>query len=288
MTPFDVLNTIRQAGGRVIVLDGDLLVEAPPGTLTQEAAVVLREHKAALVPILPDAEREAIQWVEGLPSAAAEIVVETARREWEEVVGTVEEPVVVRVEQIGDELVLTAPTQAIADKIEEGRQRIEQVLAEIKPPDTDHDLNAWAAAQLGQVSCSAPTLPEQQAEEVADPPTPCQQCGSLELWQDCGGRWRCTVCEAAGLQRSQRLVEQAARLRAGRRLKFKVGGKAAPTPVPWPPAHLQLPSTVEAIEQGRPAPARQQNLLDDRHKQIERLTPDQTTRSRSFVPAGGW
>jgi len=87
MTPLDVLSTIRQAGGRVVVLDGDLRVVAPPGTLTPEAVVVLREHKPALIGILPDAEREAIQWVEGLSPAAA-VVVEAARREWAAIVSS--------------------------------------------------------------------------------------------------------------------------------------------------------------------------------------------------------
>ena len=46
-----------------------------------------------------------------------------------------------------------------------------------------------------------------------DPPAPCQQCGSLELWQDFSGSWHCQHCQAEGLQRSERLVENAARLR---------------------------------------------------------------------------
>ena len=41
----------------------------------------------------------------------------------------------------------------------------------------------------------------------------CQSCGSLELWQDLGGRWHCAHCQAGGLLQSQRLVEQAARFR---------------------------------------------------------------------------
>ena len=90
MTPLDVLSTIRQAGGRVVVLDSDLQVIAPPGTVSVEAAAVLREHKAALIGILPDAEREAVRWVEDLAPEAAEAVVEAARREIEEIVATQE------------------------------------------------------------------------------------------------------------------------------------------------------------------------------------------------------
>ena len=90
MTPLDILSTIRQAGGRVLVLDGDLQVVAPAGTLTPEAVGVLREHKPDLIRLLPDAEREAIQWVEGLPPTEAAVVVEQAVREWTAIVGTPE------------------------------------------------------------------------------------------------------------------------------------------------------------------------------------------------------
>jgi hypothetical protein len=204
MTPFDVLSMIREAGGRVSVLDGDLRVIAPPGTLTPEAAVVLREHKAALIGILPDAEREAIGWVEDLDPAAAEIVVSTARREWNEIVG-----------------------------------------------DPDHDLNAWAAAQLGQVSHSAPTLLEQNIGSDQDEEAiPCSTCGSLMAWWDATGRRHCMVCEP--IDRSQQLAKDAARLRAKPTLTFKVKGRAAkPVPAPWPPAEYALPGTLQAIERGR-------------------------------------
>lgn len=50
-------------------------------------------------------------------------------------------------------------------------------------------------------------------EAAVDPPPPCQQCGSLELWQDFGGKWHCQHCQAEGLERSERLVEKAARFR---------------------------------------------------------------------------
>jgi len=71
------------------------------------------------------------------------------------------------------------------------------------------------------------------------------------------------VCQAEGLERSERLVENAARLSAkAPPLRFTIKGKATtPAPESWPPAHLQLPSTIEGIEKGRPEPARQRDLL---------------------------
>ncbi len=87
MNLFDVLTTIREAGGRVVVVeDDDLRAIVPAGVLTEEAAAVLKEHKQDLLKILPSGEREAIQWVEDLPPAEAEAVVDTACREWDEIV----------------------------------------------------------------------------------------------------------------------------------------------------------------------------------------------------------
>ena len=119
MTALDVLNTIRQAGGRVVVLDGDLRIVAPPGTLTKEAATVLLAHKEALISILPDGGREAIQWSEGLDPAEAKVVVETARREFGEIVNAGSTPVA-------------------------------------EPGDPDHDLNAWAEKQVGDAETLDP------------------------------------------------------------------------------------------------------------------------------------
>ena len=112
MNAIDVLSMVRRAGGRVVVLDGDLRIVAPPGTLTPEMVTVLLEHKEGLISILPDAEREAIVWTENLPPDQAAVVVETARREWGDLVGDGSTPG--------------------AD-----------------PGDPDHDLNAWAQKQLG-------------------------------------------------------------------------------------------------------------------------------------------
>ena len=44
-----------------------------------------------------------------------------------------------------------------------------------------------------------------------DPPDPCSECGSLELWETFAGNWRCLRCDPP--TESRRLVEKAAQLR---------------------------------------------------------------------------
>lgn len=87
MNALEAISAIRQAGGRVVVEDGDLRIKAPAGAIFAEAVAVIRENKAALIGILPDAEREAVQWVENLDQAEAEIVVDQAIREWDNLTG---------------------------------------------------------------------------------------------------------------------------------------------------------------------------------------------------------
>jgi hypothetical protein len=74
-------------------------------------------------------------------------------------------------------------------------------------------------------------------EEAVDPPPACQQCGSLESWQDLLGRQWCGVCEVDALGRALQLAERAARLR-----KQAQSRKPAPTstPVAFPPVRSIL------------------------------------------------
>lgn len=134
-----ILSTIRQAGGTISVLDGDLRLRVPKGLLSAADKAVLVEHREEVVRLL-------------LNNTTIPPVVEAPV---EKITDSTIEPVVEKhLDQDGDE-----------------------VLVEV------------------------------------DTPAPCQQCGSLELWQDYGDRWHCQHCEAEGLQRSERLVERAARLR---------------------------------------------------------------------------
>jgi hypothetical protein len=62
---------------------------------------------------------------------------------------------------------------------------------------------------------------DQHADEVLDQdeePIPCSICGSLMAWWDTTGRRHCMICQAERLERSERLVDRAARVRVKSRL----------------------------------------------------------------------
>ncbi len=52
----------------------------------------------------------------------------------------------------------------------------------------------------------------EESTQVIDPPDPCPECGTLELWQTLAGEWRCTRCDPP--TKAQQLRELAARLRS--------------------------------------------------------------------------
>ncbi|NLX95980.1 MAG: hypothetical protein GXY83_07375 [Rhodopirellula sp.] len=169
------LSKIRQAGGMVVVLDGKVRIEAPPGLLSDRDKQILADHKQDLLRLLgpaettivADPEREAIQWIESLPPAEAEQVVETAIREWREIVGATE-------------------TEAVETPV------VDQVEATIVvSPIEATEVVEW--------------------EDGIEPPPPCDKCGSLELWETVGGSWHCQRCDPP--IRSEMLRLRARRLR---------------------------------------------------------------------------
>ena len=48
-------------------------------------------------------------------------------------------------------------------------------------------------------------------EELPEPPSPCSECGSLELWETLAGTWRCVHCDPPST--AVRLLDQAAAIR---------------------------------------------------------------------------
>lgn len=67
-----------------------------------------------------------------------------------------------------------------------------------EPPDLEDSERWWARGDF---------------EDFPEPGSPCPECGSLEWWEDAAGNRHCARCEAAGLQRTEILADQAARLR---------------------------------------------------------------------------
>ena len=130
--------------------------------------------------------------VMGLTPEQAITVVETARQEWEQIVGGDQhldrqaEEVVVQIEIVGDEMHLHCPTPEIAAKIEAGRDRLERILAGLEAE-------------------------EPEPFQIIDPPPPCPRCGSLRLWEGGDGTWHCLRCDPP--LRAERLAAKAARLR---------------------------------------------------------------------------
>jgi len=89
-SPIEIITRIRQAGGAVSVLDGDLSIVAPAGTLDDADRAVLSMHKDVLVEALApvDPERGSIAWVDGLDTEAREQVLAEAARGWDRITGT--------------------------------------------------------------------------------------------------------------------------------------------------------------------------------------------------------
>jgi hypothetical protein len=49
-----------------------------------------------------------------------------------------------------------------------------------------------------------------ESTEVSDPPAPCPECGTLELWESLAGDWRCLRCDPP--TKARRLRERMVRL----------------------------------------------------------------------------
>jgi hypothetical protein len=47
-----------------------------------------------------------------------------------------------------------------------------------------------------------------EALEIIDPPDPCPECGTLELWQTLAGNWRCLRCDPLTNARRLRKLSQ--------------------------------------------------------------------------------
>ena len=82
--------------------------------------------------------------------------------------------------------------------------------ATVQPPPPGRESESASSKTL-----SAPSLdlPPGWAVDAVDPPAPCPVCGSMELWLDMLGRYRCQHCEANQFRRAMRWAVRAAQLR---------------------------------------------------------------------------
>ncbi len=60
--------------------------------------------------------------------------------------------------------------------------------------------------------------------EVVDPPEPCSECETLELWQSLTGKWKCLRCDPPTT--AQRLRERVARIRSDRTDSLRMNKQA--------------------------------------------------------------
>jgi len=94
-TPAEIVTKINRSGGSLTARDGELVLKAPPGTLDADDLALLREHKQTIVKILS------------------------------------EEPVRLKVTANGDGIDVHCPDEETAQRIEQGRERVEQTIQAI-------------------------------------------------------------------------------------------------------------------------------------------------------------
>ena len=131
-----------------------------------------------------------------------------------------------------DGLTIDAPRDALTpDLVERLKAHKGALLATLRPEagapvvDPPHAAAVWHAA-LDRLE-SDPMFPsnvmkslwaadvqwkdETVWENSIEPPDPCPECGTLELWQTLAGNWRCLRCDPP--TKARRLLELAARLK---------------------------------------------------------------------------
>lgn len=168
---------------------GQLDIDAPAGALTDELLQRMRDAKPELLAILrsdaealqaqreAEAEREAIQWCETGPAHEVEAALREAIDGFE--------------------------------KLYRGDAKQDLAAAAPRPRSAVPVAVEWPTVADRWVD-----YPEAgKADEVIDPPDPCPECGTLELWQTLAGNWRCLRCDPP--KKSRQLMRRAAHLREG-------------------------------------------------------------------------
>ena len=204
-----ILNQIRQAGGTIEVIGGDLRLKAPAGLLTAADKVVLVEDKDKLILLLAPA-RAWREHIEELRDLAAEQDLMLMRKE---LPGGATGRLCfapLKKQKPARSNLFWYPSEKMACVDDRGdlirAETFEQALALAIRVTSQ-------AKQKRRRSATAAATPSDPWQAGIEPGAPCSTCGSLKAWQDFGGSWHCMTCEASGLERSRQLIEQASRLR---------------------------------------------------------------------------
>ena len=123
-------------------------------------------------------------------------------------------------------LTIDAPQDALTPDLM-GRLKAHkgELLAILRPavaPNGATTTRAGSEAELAERQPGA--APEAMRwEDCLDPPAPCPECATLELWQTLAGNWRCLWCDPP--IRARRLAELAGRIRRQKSRRNTTGRK---------------------------------------------------------------
>ena len=129
----------------------------------------------------------------------------------------------------GGGLEIDAPQGALTpDLIGRLKAHKGELLAILRPAVAPGRVTTTPAAREAEPAESRPgAVPEAiRWEDCLDPPDPCPECGTLELWQTLSGNWRCLRCDPPIVAR--RLAEIAERIRWRKIRKNTTGRKGQP------------------------------------------------------------
>jgi len=121
----------------------------------------------------------------------------------------------IRLVAAGDgELTIDAPQDALTSdltgRLKAHKAELLAILRLVVAP--DGATTAPAAGEAEPAESRPEAAPEAiRWEDSLNPPDPCPECGTLELWQTLAGNWRCLRCDPP--IRARRLVELAGRIR---------------------------------------------------------------------------
>ena len=107
----------------------------------------------------------------------------------------------VQVEAVGERLRFTPKSAVPADLLDRMKAHKRELLAVL------------SGRLLEGPTAKTDKSPPGELLEAIEPPDPCPECGSLEMWWDIGERIHCMNCEPDGWRRSEELTQVVARLR---------------------------------------------------------------------------